>query len=82
VIILSRSELLSSIENLRLRMHNLINEGFAYSEVLRVSQDLDKLIVKYYQLSVLAADRDEGEQFPSHLRKEHTVDSNPGEFVI
>jgi hypothetical protein len=40
---LSYSELLASIENLRLRMHNLIDDGFTYSEVLKVSQELDKL---------------------------------------
>ena len=46
---MSYSELLASIENLRLRMHNLIDDGFTYSEVLKVSQELDKLIVEYHR---------------------------------
>ena len=59
VIKLSRSELLASIEDLRLRLHNLIEDGFTYSEVLRVSQELDRLIVEYYQVFALAGYRDD-----------------------
>lgn len=66
---LSYSELLVSIENLRLRLHNLIDDGFTYSEVLKVSQELDKLIVEYHRVYSLSGGRDEGGQFPCHLRE-------------
>jgi len=66
---LSHSELLSSIENLRLRLHNLVDHGFTYPEVLEVSQELDKLIVKYYQIVAPAGYRDVDGQFPCHLKE-------------
>jgi hypothetical protein len=46
---MSYAGLLTKIERLRLRMHALVDAGFSYSEVLKVSQELDELIVEYYQ---------------------------------
>ncbi len=41
--------LLSDIERLRLKMDRLANSGAGYDRVLEISQQLDKLIVMYYQ---------------------------------
>ncbi|OPZ75151.1 MAG: Spo0E like sporulation regulatory protein [Firmicutes bacterium ADurb.Bin456] len=66
---MSHFELLSSIENLRLRLHSLVSRGFAYPEVLEVSRELDKLIVEYYQIAARTHYREDGRQLPCHFKK-------------
>lgn len=45
-----KKELLVKIEEKREKIYNLVNdETFAQKEVLRLSQQLDKLLNKFYQ---------------------------------
>lgn len=36
----------NEIENLKKKLNDMINEDFTYNEILKVSQELDVLIVK------------------------------------
>jgi hypothetical protein len=39
----------NALENLRDKLHNMLDSNeYSYEDILKVSEDLDKLIVKYY----------------------------------
>lgn len=39
----------NTIEKLRDKLHNMLESNeYSYEDILKVSEDLDKLIVKYY----------------------------------
>lgn len=44
---MSRSELITEIEYLRMEMYSLAGAGAEYARVLEVSERLDRLIVEY-----------------------------------
>ena len=46
---MSRAELRAEIERLRSEMNGLAAAGAEYARVLKVSQELDKLIVMYHR---------------------------------
>ena len=46
---MSRSDLLNEIERLRAEMHELAGCKVPFEEVLKVSQELDKLIVAWHK---------------------------------
>ncbi len=48
---MSQSELTEEIELLRTKLNKLAESGAGYDEILKTSQELDELIVMYYNIA-------------------------------
>lgn len=48
---MSKNDLYVKIERLRSKMNSMAASGAGYAEVLKVSQELDKLIAQWYKVA-------------------------------